>query len=194
MFNAGGHLAGFIGRSVLANSNKKLIISRITALDPAGPIFYPPSIFITPINKNDGTFVDIIHADANYFGTKYPTGTVDFWPNGAKDQPGCPLLYTDCEFLIKNKFNSILKYFKVFCSHQRSWRFYAESVKSKDKNVFDSIKCNSWNDFVNDKCDKSSKAYMGYGVDSKISGNYYLQTNSASLYSKDQLGTTYTKV
>lgn len=109
MFNAGGHLAGFIGRSVIANSNQKLIIPRITGLDPAGPVFYPPSIFITPINKNDGTFVDIIHADANFFGTKYPTGTVDFWPNEAKNQPGCPpfqkifFLVIGSEFLIKIK-------------------------------------------------------------------------------------------
>ena len=74
-------MAGFIGRSVIKNSNNKLIIPRITALDPAGPMFYPPIIFIKPINKNDAKFVDVIHGDALYFGTKKSTGTVDFWPN-----------------------------------------------------------------------------------------------------------------
>ena len=81
----GGHLAGFIGRSVIENSNKALIITRITALDPAGPVFYPQNIFIKPINANDAKFVDVIHADGNYFGTKYSTGTVDFWPNEGKN-------------------------------------------------------------------------------------------------------------
>lgn len=77
----GGQMAGFIGRSVIENSNKELIISRITALDPAGPVFYPRNILINSINENDAIFVDVIHGDALYFGTKYSTGTVDFWPN-----------------------------------------------------------------------------------------------------------------
>lgn len=51
----GGQLAGFIGRSVNNNSNQTVKIKRITALDPAGPVFYGMgSRFQKPLNKNDG--------------------------------------------------------------------------------------------------------------------------------------------
>lgn len=51
----GGHLVGFIGRSVYANSNKTVRMKRITSLDPAGPFFYGVgSRFQKPINKDDG--------------------------------------------------------------------------------------------------------------------------------------------
>lgn len=51
----GGHLVGFIGRSVQNNSNNATKITRITSLDPAGPFFYGVgSMFQRPINKNDG--------------------------------------------------------------------------------------------------------------------------------------------
>lgn len=35
-------------------------------------------------------FVDVIHSDSTYFGAPKPTGTVDFWPNLGRSQPGCP--------------------------------------------------------------------------------------------------------
>lgn len=51
----GGHLVGFIGRSVYSNSNKTVRIKRITSLDPAGPFFYGiGSRFQRPITKDDG--------------------------------------------------------------------------------------------------------------------------------------------
>lgn len=51
---------GFIGRSVLANSDGSLQIQRITALDPAGPVFYPPNVIIKPLSPTDGVFVDVV--------------------------------------------------------------------------------------------------------------------------------------
>lgn len=62
---------------------------RISALDPAGPMYYR-NRFVTPLNKNDAEFVDVIHTDSNFFGAPVETGTVDFWPNNGKDQPECP--------------------------------------------------------------------------------------------------------
>jgi predicted alpha/beta-fold hydrolase len=51
----GGHLVGFIGRSVKANSNQTVRMNRITALDAAGPLFYGPgSNFNKPLNRDDG--------------------------------------------------------------------------------------------------------------------------------------------
>lgn len=61
--------------------------------------------------------------------------------------------------------------------------------------VFDSIKCSSWNDFIKNNCDRTGpKVYMGFKADPSLTGNYYLQTNDAPLYSRNELGTTYTKI
>lgn len=51
----GGQMVGYIGRSVITNSNKTVKLQRITALDPAGPFFYSMwSRRNKPLNKNDG--------------------------------------------------------------------------------------------------------------------------------------------
>lgn len=90
-FSVGSHIAGLIGRNVQEKSAKKFKIKRITALDPAFPLFYP-EIFYKPISKDDADFVDVIHSDAWLYGTPVQTGTVDFWPNGGYfPQGGCPL-------------------------------------------------------------------------------------------------------
>jgi predicted alpha/beta-fold hydrolase len=52
----GGHLAGFIGRNYIIASNQTTAITRVTGLDPAGPLFYGVgSQFNKPLNQNDGT-------------------------------------------------------------------------------------------------------------------------------------------
>lgn len=64
-------------------------ISRISALDPAFPPFYPST---GHISASDATMVDVIHTDAWLYGAPVSTGTVDFWPNSGKSlQPGCPV-------------------------------------------------------------------------------------------------------
>lgn len=86
----GGQMSGVIGRSVYKKSRGETQISRISALDPAFPTFYP-SLGTPAVNKNDAKFVDIIHTDAWLYGIPIATGHVDFWPNSGKTlQPGCP--------------------------------------------------------------------------------------------------------
>lgn len=52
----GGHLVGFIGRSVYKNSGNTTKVTRITALDPAGPFFYRTGYsFNQPITGDDGS-------------------------------------------------------------------------------------------------------------------------------------------
>lgn len=60
----GGHLVGFIGRSVYKNSGNTTQVTRITSLDPAGPYFYGVgSVLNHPINKDDGDcFKDLLAA------------------------------------------------------------------------------------------------------------------------------------
>lgn len=82
-------MSGYIGRTIISRSNNSMKLRRITGLDPANPAFFP-SFFYQPLTYREAEFVDIIHTDANVYGQPYSTGTVDFWPNGGKNQPGCP--------------------------------------------------------------------------------------------------------
>lgn len=61
------------------------------ALDPALPGFNSPTLRSSHLSASDALFVDVIHTDGGNFGADYPTGHVDFYPNGGvRLQPGCP--------------------------------------------------------------------------------------------------------
>lgn len=84
--NVGRHFGGQIGR--------------ITALDPAGPLFLKSAP--DACNKNDAQFVDAIHTDVGVLGEAATRGHIDFYPNrGFPPQPGCYMLdiLTACEFI-----------------------------------------------------------------------------------------------
>lgn len=86
----GAHLGGYITRAVSALSKYEMKIHRLTGLDPALPLFYPKMFFFpTAISADDADYVDIIHSDAGALGAPNATGTIDFWPNGGLEQPGC---------------------------------------------------------------------------------------------------------
>ncbi|VEN50592.1 unnamed protein product [Callosobruchus maculatus] len=85
----GAHLAGFVGKWVISMTGDK--VGRITGLDPAGPMFdYPTAPPTHRLDKSDAHFVDAVHTDIQGYGYTPPLGHVDFYPNGGKDQPGCP--------------------------------------------------------------------------------------------------------
>ena len=63
----------------------------MTGLDPAGiqHTYVPANL---RLDKSDAVQVDVIHTDANGFGTKSvweTVGHIDFFPNGGERQPGC---------------------------------------------------------------------------------------------------------
>ncbi|CRL01708.1 CLUMA_CG014924, isoform A [Clunio marinus] len=179
----GGHLVGIIGRNVFKHSNKTFKIKRITALDPSYPLFYGiGSIFNSPLNRDDGEFVDVIHTDSNFFGAPVSCGSVDFWPNGGKNQPNCPPANVD----VYDEQN--------FCSHRRSWKYYAESVRSLDFRTFHSISCLSWKHFKDNQCDfnpDNAEAYMGIDANPQLHGNYFLQTNADAPFNRGENGIIY---
>lgn len=91
----GAQLLGQAGR-IAKFSPQKLVLTRISGLDPAGPAFFPLNPYVIPLNSQDADFVDIIHTDSIAFGANTATGHADFWPNGGSMQPKClPLDYNN---------------------------------------------------------------------------------------------------
>ena len=60
----------------------------ILALDPAGPVFDANSDS-TRLGKSDAKAVQVFHTNINGAGIEAQSGTVDFYFNDGKHQPGC---------------------------------------------------------------------------------------------------------
>lgn len=163
----GGQVVGKIGRQLRKITNDKMVIQKITALDPAGPGFEDRSIDgFEPITRTDGQYVQIIHTCGGQLGMQHRVGHIDFYPDGGSRHPGCDGDAT----------TSLVGSFQYVCDHARSWHFYQASVRDPER--FPAVRCASWDDFVENKtCAYDDIAYMGFGVDTKKTGKYYLQTN-----------------
>ena len=131
----GAHICGFTGKLIKhklkqnPESSNDSILDRISALDPAGPLFfndvpeYPNKIKSgARISSSDALLVDVIHTDGIVrdpfqYGTLVKAGTVDFYigANGAYggNQPGC-----SCEFCNL-----------CGCSHHKSHEYFIASIK-----------------------------------------------------------------
>ncbi|XP_041484490.1 pancreatic lipase-related protein 2-like isoform X1 [Lytechinus variegatus] len=126
----GAHIAGYAGED-LAKAN--MILGRITGLDPAGPLFEneePPC----RLSRDDAGFVDVIHTDGDKIGLggaglMQECGHHDWYPNGGKDQPGCPA-------------------FDVACDHMKAVEYFIDSVKGVKTFLGDKF-ANTVNDLLN---------------------------------------------
>ncbi|XP_037048140.1 phospholipase A1 member A-like [Bradysia coprophila] len=151
----GAHLSGIVGKRIKGLSNGSLILSRISGLDPAGPGFYGRGVFGQPISGTDAVFVDIIHTDAGELGANVNTGTVDFWPNGGDDQPGCSFI-------------------SVGCSHSRAAYYWIESVEKIGQVIFT----------AQNELNPEIKSRMGIDCPTNTPpGRYNLSTNGRPPYS-----------
>lgn len=168
----GGHIAGLSARKLHPK------ISRITLLDAAYPGFYDSGL---NVKASDAEFVDAIHTDSGIFGTPYSTGHVDFWPNkGERDQPGCKLTFPPFYptfFSFDSKFYGLLfrrefiRFVLDFCSHFRSWRYWAESLGNEF--AFPATKCSigthkqksGLQGFIEYKMSYHIRTYMGIAAD-----------------------------
>ncbi|XP_060803869.1 inactive pancreatic lipase-related protein 1 isoform X2 [Amyelois transitella] len=165
----GSHVAGYAARELKAKYNKT--IKRLTALDPAFPAFYPDGVVMEHVSAKDAEFVDVIHTDAGGYGAPVRTGSADFWPNGGKSvQPGCP------------RFAPIPLSEDNLCSHWRSWRFYAESVRRPA--AFPASPAAGYQRFRDNPAPERGMVYMGVNCDTSAQGSYYLTTNGQSPFGK----------
>ena len=85
----GAHTCGFAGKSL---AKLGLGLERISALDPAGPLFLK-TFFRGGVNTeddaaarltaSDADFVSAIHTDAMFYGSRVAVGHVDMYPGHA---------------------------------------------------------------------------------------------------------------
>ncbi|XP_025197451.1 pancreatic lipase-related protein 2-like [Melanaphis sacchari] len=147
----GAHIVGYTGKKLNGQ------IPRITGLDPVMPLYINTGPKYR-INKDDATFVDIIHTNGNSLGLFEPLGHIDFYPNGGKSQLNCKILD---------------KVTGGACSHAKALEYFAYSILTEE--VCKAYQCTSWNEYKTGKCSKFvNSTYMGEHVDKKQTGSYYL--------------------
>ncbi|XP_034946131.1 uncharacterized protein [Chelonus insularis] len=125
-FSLGAHVAGFAGAE-LAN------VSRITGLDPAGPLFESQDPRAR-LDATDANFVDVIHSNGEQLllgglGSWQPMGDVDFYPNGGRMQTGCSNLFVGAvsDFI----WSGSTVEGRSLCNHRRAYKFFTDSVSPK---------------------------------------------------------------
>ncbi|XP_077529861.1 hepatic triacylglycerol lipase-like isoform X2 [Haemaphysalis longicornis] len=138
-YSFGAQVSGFFGRNLRRST--RALIARITALDPAGPLFNNTDV---SVSSEDAAFVDVIHTSGGYpnqpwqLGLFRPVGHVDFYPNGAKNQPGClgststshGLILTAADAVPQER-KSHLKPETALCDHMRAPELFLESLVNK---------------------------------------------------------------
>lgn len=155
----GAHVCGHAGKNV-KNGRIKVIIG----MDPALPLFSEnkPS---ERLSKEDANYVEAIHTCGGLLGFMKPIGTLDFYPNGGKSQPGCGMDISGA------------------CAHSRSYEYYAEAII---KDSFPSMKCDSHKSVIKNVCDKiySSVRMGSFTNGESVSGCYYVPVNKKPLFGK----------
>lgn len=172
-FSLGAHVAGFAG-SEMKN------ISRITGLDPAGPLF-ETQVPDARLDSSDAKFVDVIHSNGeNLFlgglGSWQPMGHVDFYPNGGRMQKGCSNLFVGAvtDFIWAGDTEG-----RSLCNHRRAYKFFVDSVSPRCH--FPAFPCESYDAFLAGKCTPCTPdkpcGNMGYYADKAIGrGQLFLIT------------------
>ncbi|XP_065212134.1 uncharacterized protein LOC135839840 isoform X2 [Planococcus citri] len=183
-FSLGAHVAGFAG-SELKN------LSRITGLDPAGPLFESQDRRAR-LDSMDAQFVDVIHSNGENLilgglGAWQPMGHVDFYPNGGRMQKGCTNLFVGAVSDMIWSANEV--YGRSLCNHRRAYKFFTDSVSPKCQ--FPAVPCESYDHFIEGKCFPCQNLKdcnnMGYYAD-KFSGRgtLYLLTRDEEPFCANQ--------
>ncbi|CAH2075142.1 unnamed protein product, partial [Iphiclides podalirius] len=175
-FSLGAHVAGFAG-SELRN------ISRITGLDPAGPLFdfQDPRV---RLDRTDAKFVDVIHSNGETLilgglGAAQALGHVDFYPNGGRVQHGCSNLFVGAVSDLVLPWAAASAEGRSLCNHRRAYKFFTDSVSPKCH--FPAFPCTDYDAFLEGRCFPCSEdrrcGNMGYYADRSLGrGQLYLLT------------------
>lgn len=85
-----------LGAQICGQAGMQIGIERISGLDPAGPGFDNCSHIA--LNQSSADCVDVIHTNGDWegYGTVYPAGHIDFYPNCGHHQPSCGIDLAGC--------------------------------------------------------------------------------------------------
>lgn len=154
-FSLGGHVAGFIGKTLAGR------MGSIVALDAALPLF---SINNPEgrVDTADALYVESLHTNGGLLGFDVPLGHASFYPNGGRSQPGCG---TDLG---------------GGCAHGRANNFYAESLITDVG--FWARQCRNYDDILSNNCVSSGPDVKmgGEPLSTTSNGVYWLATAEAS--------------
>nr|CAD7394098.1 unnamed protein product [Timema cristinae] len=75
--------------SMKKSSGPSCLLSILSGLDPALPLFYFYNSKENKLDSTDALFVDVVHTNAGAKGKVEQSGHVDFYVNGGATQPGC---------------------------------------------------------------------------------------------------------
>ncbi|EDV97373.1 GH14732 [Drosophila grimshawi] len=158
----GAHIMGKAGRSFERLTGH--LVARITGLDPAKPCFrYEKAL--PGLMRGDAKLVDIIHSNIGILAKRDPMGDIDFYPGGVHPiKPGC---------------------LSIGCSHTRAVEYFAESVYPRQESSYLGWKCHSWKELEWRKCDTLTTSTMGYVINWKAKGIYYVDVNGKSPFGKN---------
>lgn len=135
-------------------------------VDPAYPAFHDPEKTNQVLDPSDAEFVDVLHTCSGLLGHNSNLGHADFFPNGGKAaQPGCDFTSD----------------FVGACSHGRSYRYFAESVVTR--NGFMAFECNSWEDYGAKDCE-GDPIPMGDPTPSSARGTFFLETTAGPRFAR----------
>jgi hypothetical protein len=122
------------------------------------------------LSRFDADFVDAIHSDVFFIGTKEQNGHADFYPNYNMVQPACP----------PPKLDNFYDYVQLMCSHFNAVRYWVETLRPNQAKLFASQKCENWEDFSRKKCNQNAINFMGIGADRKVQGNFFIKLKSSA--------------
>nr|XP_022916116.1 pancreatic lipase-related protein 2-like [Onthophagus taurus] len=166
----GAQVAGFVGKRIFQRTCEKL--ARITLSDPSALGFELPTVRNDEkAYEEDADFVDVIHSDMGHYGCIDPVGHVDFYPNGGKEQPGCPELCDDDD-----------------CSRSRAILYFIESITSDE---FKSAPSENFDEFIEGIFAEEDIIVFGYNCPTEARGVHYFATNETPPYAQ---GDIYPKV
>lgn len=74
----------------------------------------------------------------------------------------------------------------VVCGHNRAWMLYAESVSNPFG--FPASRCHKWHPNIRADCTWTAEVLMGFAVDVRVRGKFYLRTNGEAPFARNTTG------
>lgn len=160
----GGQILGHAGETFINKTGQR--ISRITALDPAGPCF-SNSFIQEQVRSGLAEYVEVYHCNAGALGTTSVLADIDFFVNKkGQSQPNCGTP------LIPGIFDSSKA---AKCNHRTCIDIWASTVSHP--NWFLAHKCDSYKGYKNGNCSSNESTIAGFWNPGNAIGVFYFSTD-----------------